>query len=267
VDLLETLRHDLTAERAELDAILAPLSGAAWETPTPADGWTIRDTVAHLHRSDEAALTAMRDPDRFRRDFVAISKGVLNPTYEGDAARLFAAWRATGGQVTEAVAAVPRGEKIVWLGPPLSPPWFLTGRLMETWAHGQDIVDALGLTRVPTGRLRHIADLGVRTRSWSYTTRGRTCPDVPVRVELTGPGQGTWGPEDAADTVRGTALDFCLLVTQRRHRADVAVQAQGPAAQEWLDLAQAYAGPTGAGRSPGQVAQATAGPTAGTTAG
>ena len=98
MDLLETLRHDLTAERAELDAILAPLSGAAWETPTPADGWTIRDTVAHLHRSDEAALTAMRDPDRFRRDFVAISKGVLNPTYEGDAAPEAGPTRPAGGR-------------------------------------------------------------------------------------------------------------------------------------------------------------------------
>ena len=94
--------------------------------------------------------------------------------------------------------------------------------------------------------------MGVRTREWSYALRGRTCPDVPVRVELTGPGHGTWGPEDAADTVRGTALDFCLLVTQRRHRLDLSLPADGPAAQEWLSFAQVYAGPVGAGRQPGQ---------------
>ena len=123
---------------------------------------------------------------------------------------------------------------------------------METWAHGQDIVDALGISREPTDRLRHIADMGVRTREWSYALRGLTCPAVPVRVELTGPGQGTWGPDDAADTVRGTALDFCLLVTQRRHRTDLALRADGPAAEEWLGLAQVYAGPVGTGRSPGQ---------------
>lgn len=261
VDLLETLRRDLSAEREALDSVLAPLSLDAWATPTPAEGWTIKDTVAHLHRTDQAALIAVDDPERFRRDFDAISEAVFHPTYARDVPPLLAAWRETAAEVTEKVSAVPRGEKIVWLGLPLSPMWFLTARLMETWAHGQDIVDALGIGRDPTDRLRHIADLGVRTRGWSYTLRGRTCPETPVRVELSGPGGGTWGPQDAPDAVRGLALDFCLLVTQRRHRADVAVRAHGPAADEWLDIAQVYAGPVGAGRSPGQFGQAATGPT------
>ena len=37
---------------------------------------------------------------------------------------------------------------------------FLTARLMEAWAHGQDICDTVGVEREPTDRLRHIAQLG-----------------------------------------------------------------------------------------------------------
>ncbi len=123
---------------------------------------------------------------------------------------------------------------------------------METWAHGQDVADALGVTREPTARLRHVAHLGVRALPYSYTVWGREVPAAPVRVELTAPDGGlwTWGPEGAADRVTGPALDFCLLVTQRRHRADTAVAATGAVAQEWLEIAQAFAGPPGPGREP-----------------
>jgi uncharacterized protein (TIGR03084 family) len=72
-------------------------------------------------------------------------------------------------------------------------------------------------------------------------------------VELTPPdGTGLWtyGPEDAAQRITGPALDFCLLVTQRAHRDDVAVRAEGADAERWLTLAQAFAGPAGPGRAP-----------------
>ena len=255
VDLLETLRRDLSAEREALDSVLAPLSLDAWATPTPAEGWTIKDTVAHLHRTDQAALIAVDDPERFRRDFDAISEAVFHPIYTGDVPSLVAAWRETAGKVTEAVSAVPRREKIVWLGLPLSPAWFLTARLMETWAHGQDIVDALGVTREPTARLRHIAHIGVRARPFSYATNGREVPDGDVRVELRAPRgeQWTWN-ESSTDWVRGDALDFCLVVTQRRHVADTALDVHGPLATDWIAIAQAFAGPPGSGREPGQFA-------------
>jgi uncharacterized protein (TIGR03084 family) len=123
---------------------------------------------------------------------------------------------------------------------------------METWAHGQDVADALGVRRPPTARLRHVAFLGARTLGHSFATHGRTPPADPVRVELEAPGGQRWtfGPAAAADRVVGPALDFCLLVTRRRHRADLALVATGPVADEWLDLAQAFAGPPGPGRAP-----------------
>ena len=127
-----------------------------------------------------------------------------------------------------------------------------TARIMETWAHGEDVADALGVVRPATDRLRHVAHLGVRTLGHGFAAHGRATPTSPVRVELLGPGGDTWswGPADAADRLSGPARDFCLLVTQRRHRADLALVATGPVADEWLDVAQAFAGPPGVGREP-----------------
>jgi uncharacterized protein (TIGR03084 family) len=128
----------------------------------------------------------------------------------------------------------------------------LTARLMETWAHTQDIADALGLTREPTSRLRHVAHIGVGARPFSYAAHGQTPPQEPVRVELTAPDGTlwTWGPPDAGNRVTGPALDFCLLVTQRRHRDDLALAVNGEAAQHWMAIAQAFAGLPGPGRRP-----------------
>jgi uncharacterized protein (TIGR03084 family) len=126
---------------------------------------------------------------------------------------------------------------------------------METWAHGQDVVDALGAERAPTDRLRHVAHIGVTARPFAYRVHGLDLPDVPVRVALDPPAGGetwVWGDEGAADRVSGPALDFCLVVTQRRHPADTHLVIEGDAAVEWMSIAQAFAGPPGAGRQPGQ---------------
>ncbi|MEV8408780.1 TIGR03084 family metal-binding protein, partial [Streptomyces niveus] len=150
-----------------------------------------------------------------------------------------------------ALRAPPPGARFPWYGPPMSAPSMATARLMETWAHGQDIADALGVRREPTARLRHVAWIGVRARDYAYLVRGEQPPTAPIRVELTGPGGELWtyGPEDAEQRVTGPALDFCLLATQRAHRADLAVRAEGPDADRWLDIAQAFAGPAGPGRA------------------
>ena len=128
----------------------------------------------------------------------------------------------------------------------------LTARIMETWAHTQDIADALGVTREPTPRLRHVAHIGVGARAFSYAVHGKPLPAAGVRVELAGPDgtPWTWGPPGAADRVTGPALDFCLLVTQRRHRNDLALAIEGPAADGWMSIAQSFAGAAGTGRSP-----------------
>ena len=144
-------------------------------------------------------------------------------------------------------AALDPRARLPWFGPAMSAASSLTARIMETWAHTQDIADALGVTREPTDRLRHVAHIGVGARAFSYAVHGKTPPAAEIRVELTGPDgtRWTWGPPEAENRVTGPALDFCLLVTQRRHRDDLALAIDGPAATEWMAIAQAFAGAAG----------------------
>ncbi|MFI6514704.1 TIGR03084 family metal-binding protein [Spirillospora sp. NPDC050679] len=256
---LSTLLSDLAAEGDSLDALVAPLPDGGWAMPTPAAGWTVAHQVAHLAWTDRQTIAAATDAaafDAVLADAIADPGGFVEAgAAEGAAeppAALLEDWRAGRRKVLDALAEVMPGVKLPWFGPPMSAASMATARLMETWAHGQDVADALGVERAPTARLRHVAHIGVRTRDFSYLNRGLEPPADPFHVILTGPGGEvwTWGPDDGPQSVTGTALDFCLLVTQRRNRADLALTAEGPDADRWLDLAQAFAGPPGPGRAP-----------------
>jgi len=106
-------------------------------------------------------------------------------------------------------------------------------------------------------RIRHVAHLGVRTRDFAFRTRELEPPAEEFRVSLSLPSGQTvaYGPEDAAQSVTGSAHDFALLVTQRANRVDTDLVAQGDDADAWLDVAQAFAGPPGDGRLPQEAMQ------------
>ncbi|MFD9910383.1 TIGR03084 family metal-binding protein [Streptomyces sp. NPDC059063] len=250
---------DLRAESDELDQLVAELGEPDWALETPAPGWTIAHQIAHLAWTDQAALLAATDADAFTAQAAEALKSpdtfVDDGANEGAArppAELLAHWRAGRAELQRVLRAAPAGTRYPWYGPPMSPASVATGRLMETWAHGQDVADALGARRVPTDRLRHVARIGVRARDYAFSVRGLKPPEEEFRVELTAPSGALWtyGPETAAQRVTGPGLDFCLLATQRAHRADLALRAEGPDADRWLDIAQAFAGPPGAGRDP-----------------
>jgi uncharacterized protein (TIGR03084 family) len=257
---LSALLADLDAEGDDVDAMVATLPDDRWATPTPAERWTVAHQVAHLAWTDLAARQAATDVDAFRRGVAEAGDDPMGfvdrAADEGAAlphAELLDKWRAGRKELVAVLAAVPQGAKLPWFGPPMSAASMATARLMETWAHGQDIADALGITRTPTARLRHVAHIGVRTRDFAHIINGRRPPAEQFRVELSAPDGAlwTWGPEDAAQKVTGPALDFCLLATQRAHRADTALVAEGPDADAWLGIAQAFAGPPGGGRAKG----------------
>jgi uncharacterized protein (TIGR03084 family) len=151
---------------------------------------------------------------------------------------------------------VPAGQKLSWFGPPMSATSMATARLMETWAHAQDVADSLGVHREPTDRIKNIVHLGVRTRNFAYAVNNVEAPAEAFRYELKSPtGElWTWGPEDATQKITGSAEDFCLLVTQRRHRDDLDLQATGADAAHWMTIAQVFAGASGTGREKGQFA-------------
>lgn len=250
---------DLRAESGELDRLVAELSPSSWALPTPAPGWTVAHQIAHLAWTDRSALLAVTDAGAFRtlveKALAAPGSFVDEGAEEGTElppAELLAAWRGGRTALDRALRDAPAGARFPWYGPPMSAASMATARLMETWAHGLDIADALGVVRPPTDRLRHVARLGVRTRDFAFGVHGLTPPDEEFRVELTAPSGQVWayGDERAAQRVTGPALDFCLLVTQRAHRDDLALTATGPDADRWLGIAQAFAGPPGTGRPP-----------------
>jgi uncharacterized protein (TIGR03084 family) len=255
-DVLTTVLKDLTAEGDALEALVADLGQDGWRTPTPAPGWDVATQISHLAWTDEVAVKAATDKDAW--DAVVLL-GIADPAGFVDAqARagaaaaptdLLARWRAGRVALQGALAAYDGG-RMPWFGPPMSPTSMATARLMETWAHSLDVHEALGVTPEPTNRIRHIAHLAVRTRDFAFATNSLTPPAGEFRIDLVAPDGDVWafGPEDAEQTVTGSALDLCLLATQRINRADTDLVATGPDADRWLDIAQCFAGPPGEGR-------------------
>lgn len=258
---MDPICDDLLAETADLARVLAPLSQADWHMATPAEGWSIRDTIAHLAFFDGTATLAATDADAFAASTKAVfsRSEPMSAATEAAGARNGAAMLDWFNGEREAMVKVFRRldakARIPWYGPAMAATSFATARLMETWAHGQDVVDAVGAARPSTDRLRHVAHIGVRARPFSYVTNGRTMPEGEVRVELESPTGGAawvWNEHETDNVVSGPALDFCLMVTQRRHVADTELVVRGPRAEDWVPIAQAFAGGPGGGRQPGQ---------------
>jgi uncharacterized protein (TIGR03084 family) len=264
--VLEEILTDLGREGDQLWNAVAGLDADGWATPTPATGWTVATSVAHLLWTDEVAVLAAAagagTPDGQERWAGVVRAAIEDPLGYIDAqahevARLapealLARWGKAREELARALREHPAGEKLPWFGPPMSPASMATARLMETWAHALDVYDALGVEPERTDRIRHVAHLGVRTRGFAFTVHDLPVPPDEPRVELVAPSGAvwTWGPEGAAQSVAGSAWDFCLLVTQRMHRADTDLVATGADADRWLDIAQAFAGMPGEGRQP-----------------
>jgi enediyne biosynthesis protein E11 len=252
---------DLTAEAKEFDGILAGLGEADWQRPTPAPGWTVANQIAHLAFIFRLAGTAAADPELFKAMAAKAEtnfEGAVNAAladYAGDPPEvLLSRWHDERDTAIKALAAVPGNQLVPWLVRPLPPFVLASAGLMELFAHGQDVADAVGVTRTPTDRLWHLALFITLTWDFGYQSRGLATPDVQFRYELTAPSGALWafGPEDAEQRITGSGADFCLLATRRRHRDDLDVTAVGAEADRWLDIAQCYRGPAGEGRQPGQ---------------
>lgn len=253
----------LIADGADLDHILADLSDAAWSLPTPAPGWTIKHQVAHLIGTFRIAGLAARDPaafgaltSRMSDDFDANVHAAMTPYLADSPTALLEKLRFELTSAADALAQVPADSVVPWLVRPLPPAVLASAGMMELFGHGQDIADTVGVRREHTDRLAYLVVFGVRTWEFGYLARDLTSPDAEFRFEITAPSGRLWtfGPEQATQKVTGPAVDFCLLVTRRRHHLDLAITATGPDALYWLEIAQAYRGPAGDGRAPSQFA-------------
>jgi uncharacterized protein (TIGR03084 family) len=245
-----------------LDNLVAPLSEAQWNLITPFLGWSIKTEIAHLAYFDSTARLAATDGKAFKKymeqvfqspeKYVESQRKIRTETPD----KVLEFWRQEREALADTLEFLNRKDRLPWYGPPMSALSFATARLMETWAHGQDVVDTLGIKRAPTDRLRHVSHLGVSTFGWSYINRGMKVPDIAFRVELTAPSGAlwAWGTKDAAESIHGTAEDFCLVVVQRRHVDDTNLEVIGNVMRDWMLIAQAFAGPPVTGPKPGERA-------------
>jgi len=260
---MQTPCDDLRAEYQALAELCATLDAAGWRRPSAFYGWSAWDEIAHLLYFDQTALQSVTNPEAFRRD----ADGLNARTTAGeeisaiarerfgalDGPSLLAAWCRGSGALVDALEPLDPKARLSWYGPSMSARSFATARLMETWAHGQDIWDVAGRRRPASDRLRHIAHIGVTTFGWTFVNRSWAVPDVKPRIELSAPDGSvwTWGEPGSADVVRGSAEDFCLLVTQRRHLDDTGLQYSAGPLATWLSVAQCFAGPPADGPAAG----------------
>lgn len=262
---LPELLLDLDDEYADCRRLVdtLPTDAPEWDLPTPAEGWAVRDQISHLAFFDDAGRQAMVDPRAFARSEEAMAAAgdpmevhlVRGRSMGGDG--LLSWWRDAHVVMMAAFSGADPSARLPWYGPHMGVMSFLSARLMETWAHGTDVADALGVVREPTDRLRHVAHLGVRSRPYSYAVRGRDVPPGRIDLILTSPAGDPWsfeagspGAGEPVATVSGSVLDFCLVVTHRRNLADTTLEVSGEVARDWMSVAQAFAGPPGPGRPP-----------------
>jgi len=253
------LASDLADEHAELDVVLEGLQPDQWALPTDSPGWSVADQVGHLTYFDGTAALAIRDAEAFKvhasqmfAEMAAGTNNTLSAARNATPAEVLELWRANRADLIAQAATLDDKTRLAWYGPDMGAKSFLTARLMEAWAHGNDVCQAVDVGRTPTDRLRHIAQLGVITRSWSYMNRGLDINETPVQVTLAAPSgaEWTWGDGDANESVVGSAEAFCRVVTQRSHVDDTDLVVSGDAATEWMKLAQAFAGGATDGPTP-----------------
>jgi uncharacterized protein (TIGR03084 family) len=246
---MDDLLDDLQAEQRGLQERLRSIDPELWLQPTPARGWDVRDTIAHLADTDEMAIATATGTSGSLNDRAATAASGEDVTYRGvlhgrrrSGARVLAWWESTTAAVREMFEAIDPNVRVPW-GIGMRPPSLVTARLMETWAHGLDACAAIGAEPVDTDRLAHVAWLATRALPYAYTLADREPPPEPLRVELTLPSgaQWTYGPADASNRITGPAGEYCRVFVHRLTLADArGLRAEGPAATAALSVARAF---------------------------
>jgi uncharacterized protein (TIGR03084 family) len=246
---VQDLLDDLRAEQRWLQDVLQTIDTDAWLLPTPARGWDVRDTIAHLADTDEMAIATATGRPGSINERADAAASVEDVTYQGvleGRRRLGTAvltwWQSSTENLHEMFVAIDPNVRIPW-GIGMGPPSLITARLMETWAHGLDVCAALHVEPVDTDRLAHVAWLATRALPYAYSYAGRESPSDPLRVELTLPSGAEWtmGPPTAVNRITGPAGEYCRVFVHRSKPAGAPnLHAEGDAAVAALTVARAF---------------------------
>ena len=215
--------QDFLEESEVLAKAIAQLESADWEQPTKFKGWTINDVIVHLYFWNLAADMSLNDPDALMamvtRLMPELPKGGLRGFENAEISlrghALFEAWQAQYRDMAARWIDVDPKTRVKWVGPDMSVRSSITARQMETWAHGHEVFDLLGLQRQESDRIRNIVVLGVNTFGWSHKVHGLDVPEAMPHLRLTAPSGEIWeyGEADSGSSIVGQAVEFAQVVT------------------------------------------------------
>ena len=240
---------DFLEESRALHALLEGRPDSDFDKVTLFKGWSINDVLRHLHFWNWMAELQLVDEVRLDAELAAVGTEGMRTREKGlvtgaAGAPLLQAWWAQAQKTAQAFAGTDAKARLKWVGPSMSARSSITARLMETWAHGQEVYDVLGVEREDADRIRNVAVLGVKTYGWTYLVRKEEPPGPMPFVKLTAPSGEVWtfGENDGANRIEGGATEFCQVVTQTRNVKDTALNVTGPVAEDWMSKAQCFAG-------------------------
>ncbi|MBL4584551.1 MAG: TIGR03084 family protein [Pseudomonadales bacterium] len=244
--------EDLRAEGEQLYTFLKTLKEEDWSKTTTFKSWTINDVVEHLHFSDYMAVTSHKGEDDFKAMMAEmmdpkLKKGEFSKKVTGNTSgvELLERWKVLFEDMCDRFVATEPSRRLPWFGPDMGISMFATARLMETWSHSWAIYDVIGVPKVSTDVIKNIVTIGVKTYGWTFVNRKETAPEPKPYVKLTAPSGEVWdwNEPQADNMVEGDAVEFCQVVTQVRNIADVNLTVTGGPANQWMDIAQCFAGP------------------------
>lgn len=251
---MKTLANDFLEESASLHALVAQLSDAELQQKTAFKDWTINRVIQHLHVWNLAAGLSLKGDGTFETYYAGLeahrTKGGTMGSYEAEwlgglnGRALVEAWKAGFDETAEQFSKADPSGRVKWAGPDMSVRSSLTARLMETWAHGQEVFDVLGVVRRNGDRIRNIVVLGNNTYGWTFKVRRETAPEPRPHLKLTAPSGEVWLYNDPSESevIEGLAEEFCQVVTQVRNIADTGLKVTGANAVNWMSKAQCFAG-------------------------
>lgn len=240
---------DFLEESRALFELLADRPDSDFDKVTLFKDWSVNDVLRHLHFWNWMAELQLADEARLEAELEAVgAKGMRVCEQElvqgASGASLLATWWKQAQKTAQIFATADPKARLKWAGPSMSARSSITARLMETWAHGQEVYDVLGAEREDADRIRNIAVLGVNTYGWTYLVRKEDPPGPMPVVKLTAPSGEIWtfGDDDGTNLIEGSATEFCQVVTQTRNVKDTALKIAGPVATDWMSKAQCFAG-------------------------
>ncbi len=243
----------LAEQQAELSGLLSGLDDTDWLRPSRCEGWTVGDVVLHLAQTNELATASASGRMAEALAELGGTQGGRGGTVDDGADLLVARergqpgpavrerWAASGDALCRRLADADPHQRLEWVAGQLSARSLAATRVAETWIHAGDAGEPFAWVPAATDRLWYVARLVWRMLPYSFARAGRD-QTGPVAFELDGPNGDRWTftPEsDARTTVRGDAVELCLVAAQRVGPENTSLRVEGP--DPVLELVRTYA--------------------------